>query len=101
MTHVINHVRIHQQLEAAEEIRAFQVDTALNPEDPLTKDLAAALRYRHHVFLMGRTALGRKLWRESKKIKTGSQRKLCQSRNRHPRTTAPLTARRLKVSRRA
>ena len=69
MTHVINHVRIHQQLEAAEEIRAFQVDTALNPEDPLTKDLAAALRYRHHVFLMGRTALGRKLWRESKKSK--------------------------------
>ena len=76
MTYVINHVRILQQLETDEETRAFQVDTALNPVDPLTKHLPAALRYRHYSFLMGRPALARKLWLESKEFQNWKPKKI-------------------------
>ena len=76
MTYVINHVRMLEQLEADGETRAFQIDTALNPVDPLTKHLPAALRFRHYSVLMGRPSLARKLWRESKEFQNWKPKKI-------------------------
>lgn len=70
MNYVINHERMLQQLEAAGETRAFQIDRALNPADVLAswwRD--AQTRARHYALLMGDPSKARRMWRESAAFK--------------------------------
>ena len=76
MGYVINHVRILQQLESDGEMRAFQVDTALNFTDALTKHLPANTRWRHYNHMAGRPRLALKLWRESNEFKQWKPKKI-------------------------
>ena len=65
MTYVINHVKMLQQLEKDNEIRTFQIDTALNPTDCLATWRDKETRYRHYEFLMGDPVKARAIWLDS------------------------------------
>lgn len=62
MVYIIRHVRFLQQSSQEEEITCYQIDGTINPADPLTKWLMAAVRQRHYLFLMGFPKEALEMW---------------------------------------
>jgi hypothetical protein len=69
MVYIIRHVRFLQQSSQEEEITCYQIDGTINPADPLTKWLMAAIRQRHYLFLMGFPKEALEMWLASTDFK--------------------------------